>query len=123
MKTIKQIRKTLGKNADLNNENQEVVDNLQDLLGECLKKLAHDLYSDQGHFVLELIQNADDNDYTKLNDNAIPKLKFIINDKQITIYNNENGFQTKHIKAICAVGKSTKGRNIKYSFLFFHYIL
>ncbi|CAF4224734.1 unnamed protein product, partial [Rotaria sp. Silwood2] len=105
---IKEIRKTLGKNTDLNNEDQEVVDNLQDLLGECLKKLADDLYSDQGHFVLELIQNADDNDYSKLSNNSIPKLIFIINEKQITIYNNENGFQKQHIKAICAVGKSTK---------------
>ncbi|CAF1517495.1 unnamed protein product [Rotaria sordida] len=108
---IKQIRKALGKNTDFNDENHEVVDNLQDLLGECLKKLADDLYSEQGHFVLELIQNADDNDYSKLNNEIIPKLKFIINNKHITIYNNENGFQKQHIKAICAVGKSTKGKH------------
>ncbi|CAF3365211.1 unnamed protein product [Rotaria sp. Silwood2] len=108
---IKEIRKSLGKNTRSNNEDQEVVDNLQDLLGECLKKLADDLYSDQGHFVLELIQNADDNNYSKLNDNSTPKLKFIINNKQITIYNNENGFQREHVKAICSVGKSTKGKH------------
>lgn len=106
---IKEIRKALGTNADPNNEDQAVVNNLKDLLRECLKKLADDLYSDQGHFVLELIQNADDNDYSNLTNNSVPKLKFIINNKQITVYNNENGFQKQHIQAICAVGKSTKG--------------
>ncbi|CAM4834054.1 unnamed protein product [Rotaria magnacalcarata] len=108
---IKQIREALGKNTDSNDENHEVVDNLQDLLGECLKKLAGDLYSEQGHFVLELIQNADDNDYSDFTNEVIPKLKFIINDKHITIYNNEKGFQKQNIKAICAVGKSTKGKH------------
>ncbi|UJR11943.1 hypothetical protein I4U23_016121 [Adineta vaga] len=108
---IEGIRKILGKNANLNDETQKVVGNLQDLLGECLKKISDDLYSDQGHFVLELIQNADDNDYSELNANSIPNLKFTINDEQIEIYNNENGFQIEHINAICTVGKSTKGKH------------
>ena len=36
---------------------------LRAMLGRSLQKLAVELYSTQEHFVLELLQNADDNDY------------------------------------------------------------
>ncbi|CAF2937690.1 unnamed protein product, partial [Rotaria sp. Silwood2] len=115
---IQQIRKTLGNNSDSSDKNYDVIDNLQDLLGECLKKLADDLYSEQVHFILELIQNADDNDYSDLNENFVPKLKFIINQRQITIYNNENDFQKKHIKAICAVSDRSEIHSNNYHICF-----
>ena len=39
--------------------------NLRGKLDRTLKHLAEDLYSKQTHFVLELIQNADDNVYSE----------------------------------------------------------
>jgi len=37
--------------------------NLQTQLNNALKLLSDDLYSKKSHFVLELVQNADDNEY------------------------------------------------------------
>jgi HSP90 family molecular chaperone len=65
--------------------------------------------------VLELIQNADDNDYRprllsgRDARGEVPSLKFIINGGTIVVLNNEVGFSEKNVRAICDVGKSTKG--------------
>lgn len=65
--------------------------------------------------MLELIQNADDNDYFPYllsgrdPNGEVPSLKFIINSCSIVVLNNEVGFSEKNIRAICDVGKSTKG--------------
>lgn len=57
-----------------------------DRLGRALQRLSQDLYSKDVHFVLELVQNADDNVY----DEAVcPALEFILNAEGITILNNE----------------------------------
>ena len=44
-------------------------------IGRALKRLAHELYSHDTHFVLELVQNADDNSYY---DDVIPSMQFYI---------------------------------------------
>jgi hypothetical protein len=61
------------------------------------------------HFVLELIQNADDNTY-KL-ELIEPTLVFLIESNKITLFNNEVGFSSPHINAICDVKASTKGKH------------
>ena len=83
--------------------------------GRGIKRLSLELYSKDTHFVLELIQNADDNDYHALllsgqnPHEEVPALKFIISSHAITVLNNEVGFSEKNVRAICDVGKSTKG--------------
>lgn len=83
--------------------------------GHGIKRLSLELYSKDTHFVLELIQNADDNDYYPhiLSDRdpngEVPSLKFVIGSNAIVVLNNEVGFSEKNIRAICDVGKSTKG--------------
>lgn len=57
-----------------------------DRLGRALQRLSQDLYSKDVHFVLELVQNADDNVY---NEGVCPALEFILNADGITILNNE----------------------------------
>ncbi len=52
-----------------------IVNNLQGLIERSLEKLSNDLFSEQDHFVLELIQNADDNQYSS---DCLPTLCFII---------------------------------------------
>lgn len=78
------------------------------MIERSLEKLSIDLYSNEGHFVLELIQNADDNQYTS---DHLPTLRFILSSERVLVYNNEVGFQPSNISAICNVGASTKGKH------------
>ena len=105
---IKMIRKGLGVDNELNEDGQYIVNNLQGVLTRGLEKLADDLYSEQGHFVLELIQNADDNRYPL---NCLPTLRFVVTSDRILVCNNEIGFQPEHVGAICNIGRSTKGKH------------
>ena len=57
-----------------------------DRLGRALQRLSQDLYSKDVHFVLELVQNADDNVY---DEGVCLAVEFILNAEGITILNNE----------------------------------
>ncbi|KAI6695798.1 hypothetical protein NL676_023508 [Syzygium grande] len=74
-------------------------------LGRALHCLSQELYSQDSHFLLELVQNADDNLYLE---NVEPTLTFILQDSGIVILNNEQGFLAENIRALCDVGNSTK---------------
>lgn len=56
------------------------------------------------------VQNADDNSYP-LDRKEDPALAFVVQKDCITILNNECGFEEKNVRAICDVGKSTKGKH------------
>lgn len=75
-----------------------------DLL-DSLTKLSRELYASDVHFVMELIQNADDNIYA---DGVIPSVKFELYQHALLVFNNEIGFSLKNVMAICSVGASTK---------------
>lgn len=55
--------------------------------------------------VLLQVQNADDNVYPE---NVEPTLIFILQETGIIVLNNERGFSSKNIRALCDVGNSTK---------------
>ncbi|KVH90985.1 protein of unknown function DUF3883 [Cynara cardunculus var. scolymus] len=74
-------------------------------LGRALHCLSQELYSQDSHFLLELVQNADDNIYPR---NVEPTLTFILQEKSIVVLNNEHGFSAENIRALCDVGNSTK---------------
>ncbi|KAI3673635.1 hypothetical protein L6452_39759 [Arctium lappa] len=83
-------------------------------LHQAVKNLSAELYAKDVHFLMELIQNAEDNEYP---DGVDPSLEFVITSKDITstgapatllIFNNEKGFSRKNIESICSVGRSTK---------------
>nr|GFA12935.1 histidine kinase-, DNA gyrase B-, and HSP90-like ATPase family protein [Tanacetum cinerariifolium] len=57
------------------------------------------------HFLLELVQNADDNVYPC---DVEPTLTFILQEASVIVLNNERGFSAENIKALCDVGNSTK---------------
>ena len=78
-------------------------------LGRSLKRLAEDLYSKETHFVLELIQNADDNKYEE---GVKPALEFHVDSDRILVNNNEMGF-TKEDVRVWSCPKS-QYRNIKF---------
>jgi hypothetical protein len=69
-------------------------------------RLSDQLYQKSTHFLLELIQNADDNDYGS----SVPTLNitFSIADRTLRIDCNETGFSKSNTEAICKIGRSTK---------------
>ena len=87
------------------------IDSIKRKFNNALTKLSDDLYSEDIHFVLELIQNADDNKYES---GKSPVLKFIIESDKILIQNNEEGFAEENILALCSVGESTKTKQEGY---------
>lgn len=88
-------------------------------LHNAIKKLANDLYSKETHFLLELVQNAEDNEYKT---DACLSFSLLKTDPTNTegsvgallIQNNEVGFGINNIEAICAVGESTKTKASGY---------
>uniref|UniRef100_A0A3Q2Y8U5 Wu:fj29h11 n=1 Tax=Hippocampus comes TaxID=109280 RepID=A0A3Q2Y8U5_HIPCM len=108
-------KKEFGIGVELTSEGQNLIQAHQYRLGRSLDRLSTELYSKDTHFVLELIQNADDNNYPSGSD-VVPALAFVVERDCITILNNETGFQEANIKAICDVGQSTKGKH-KYGYI------
>lgn len=79
------------------------------LIGDTVITLAKNLYTSKARFVFELLQNADDNNYTKARaEGDLPYVSFSIYPHQIVLECNEDGFTAENLAAICAVGKSSK---------------
>ncbi|KAF1996938.1 hypothetical protein P154DRAFT_607356 [Amniculicola lignicola CBS 123094] len=74
------------------------------LVNNCLEILSSQLYEKSTHFLLELIQNADDNNY----DSPSPTLSFSYKPGSLRIDCNEVGFTAENVEAICAISRSTK---------------
>lgn len=68
-------------------------------------RLAKNLYTSKARFVFELLQNADDNQYTRGQD---PYVAFRVYPDRIVIECNEDGFTRRNLSAICDIGKSSK---------------
>lgn len=107
---VNSIRRRYGIGVELNEQSQAVTDSLKGVIGRSLESLSHELYNKEMHFVLELIQNADDNVYSEV---VEPTLVFLIENNKITLFNNENGFLEANVNAICDVKASTKGKHQK----------
>ncbi|KAL1877359.1 hypothetical protein VTK73DRAFT_8654 [Phialemonium thermophilum] len=79
------------------------------LIASSVTTLARNLYTSSARFVFELLQNADDNSYTKARARgAVPHVSFRIYHDQIVVDCNEDGFNADNVAAICAIGKSSK---------------
>uniref|UniRef100_A0A3P9IA30 Wu:fj29h11 n=1 Tax=Oryzias latipes TaxID=8090 RepID=A0A3P9IA30_ORYLA len=108
------MKSEFGIGVELSAEGRRLMEVQQERLGRGLDRLSTELYSKDTHFVLELIQNADDNSYSS--ETSVPSLAFVVEQDCITILNNESGFQEKNVRAICDVGRSTKGKH-KYGYI------
>ncbi|TAL00752.1 MAG: hypothetical protein EPO07_09255, partial [Verrucomicrobia bacterium] len=83
-------------------------------LRAALKLLAEELNSKETHFILELLQNAEDNEYA----DKQPELGISIvadnptntpsADGCLIVLNNEVGFKLENVRSLCSVGQSTK---------------
>ena len=84
---ISHIRQTeFGMDVELDAADAELRQKQNGRLGRALHGLSQDLYSKDVHFVLELVQNADDNAYEP---EVCPAVEFILEETRITIANNE----------------------------------
>ncbi|KAK6284918.1 hypothetical protein POUND7_003870 [Theobroma cacao] len=74
-------------------------------IGRALHFLSKELCSQDSHFLLELVENADDNVYSET---VEPTLTSILQEQGIILFNNEQGFSAQNIRALCDSGSSTK---------------
>lgn len=80
-----------------------------------MPRLSKELYTSKERFVFELLQNADDNSFDKAAAlGASPFISFRVFRDRIVVDCNEDGFTNENLKAICAVGKSTKTASERY---------
>jgi hypothetical protein len=63
-------------------------------LHKACRELSERLYGTNWQFFYELIQNAEDNEYS---DNSVPWLKFFFSSEEILVQNNEKGFTQEDI--------------------------
>jgi len=68
-------------------------------------KLPEDIHTKKPHFIFELIQNAEDNEYKN---DVIPKIKFILTSDWLIVQNGETGFKEENVWTLCKIGGSTK---------------
>ncbi|KAF2262892.1 hypothetical protein CC78DRAFT_605161 [Lojkania enalia] len=74
-------------------------------LEKALKIISTDLYTNRARFLMEVIQNADDNKYTF---NKTPMVSITVFPKYVKIECNEDGFSKENIQALCRTGRSSK---------------
>ncbi|GLJ45916.1 hypothetical protein SUGI_0966790 [Cryptomeria japonica] len=83
-------------------------------LHHAVRHLSAELYTKDVHFLMELIQNAEDNEYAP---DVEPSLEFVVTSRDVTgvgapatllVFNNEKGFTPRNIESLCSVGRSTK---------------
>jgi len=64
------------------------------------------------HFIMELIQNSDDNSYPEM---KVPRMTITYKPGCLRIDTNEIGFSKSDVEAICSIGQSTKVGSKKHS--------
>ena len=66
--------------------------------------------------MFELIQNAEDNDYTRAEAaRDMPFLTFRLHPDKIIVASNEDGFTEANVRAICSTEDSTKNASQGYT--------
>ncbi|KAK3331475.1 hypothetical protein B0H66DRAFT_487633 [Apodospora peruviana] len=85
------------------------------LAAHSITTLAKNIYGSDARFVFELLQNADDNRFTRARANCdLPFVSFQVYSDRITVECNEDGFTKEDLLAICSVGESTKSGSHGY---------
>ncbi|MGH8613667.1 MAG: sacsin N-terminal ATP-binding-like domain-containing protein [Gammaproteobacteria bacterium] len=98
-------RKEFLIDVEMSPEVEEGARNMRVNLNNALKTLSEDLYTKDTHFVLELVQNADDNEYAH---GVEPEISFQLSPACLVVQNNEVGFNESNVVALCRVGQTTK---------------
>ncbi|PSN64192.1 hypothetical protein BS50DRAFT_648118 [Corynespora cassiicola Philippines] len=85
--------------------NSAFSEELAQIVTDLLDLATSEIYDSSTHFIEELLQNADDNEY---DENVLPTLAFTSEPGGLRVDCNERGFQAKHVQAISSVRCSTK---------------
>jgi len=96
---------------EASDEARSGIKRLQRKLDNALRFLSEGLYSKKTHFVLELVQNADDNEYPS---GVMPRLTIRLTPERIVLVNNETGFTAEHVGSLCSIGESSKAHRKGY---------
>ncbi|KAL8354070.1 hypothetical protein RB601_003763 [Gaeumannomyces tritici] len=94
-KHIAQIQKALSESGD------QAIRIMESMIG----LLANTLSTKPAQFLLELLQNADDNAYA---DSVNPELVITFTDETLQFDTNELGFRRQDVQSICSMGQSSK---------------
>ncbi|KZT00825.1 uncharacterized protein LAESUDRAFT_687552 [Laetiporus sulphureus 93-53] len=108
MDLIKSINRSHGLETMGDRPADDPIVTLRGKLERACDRLSRDLYNTKTHFLLEFIQNADDNNYDS---GVIPTLQLQLERRRMTIRCNELGFGPANVKAICDIGGSTKTKD------------
>ncbi|KAH8740002.1 hypothetical protein FG386_000829 [Cryptosporidium ryanae] len=85
----------------------EFIANFSMIIEQSCKNLSLKLYSKIHHYIHELIQNADDNEYCSCI-GRLPTVVFVYYSDGVLLLNNEIGFNEVDIESICNIGSSSK---------------
>ena len=88
--------------------NKESVSNLNKYFKTAMKMLSEIIYSDQTHFIFELLQNAEDAIRQREHPWGGSTIEFYLSHDQLRISHFGIPFNEKDVEAICSVGESTK---------------
>ncbi|KAL3421238.1 ino80 chromatin remodeling complex protein [Phlyctema vagabunda] len=89
--------------------------NAREQLGNALEIISHDLSTTNARFVLELIQNAEDNQFTRARQlGQIPYIRFNVRPTSILVECNEDGFTEENVVSISRIGRSSKSKDRGY---------
>jgi hypothetical protein len=86
-------------------------DALRPVLDCAIQHLSDDLYAEDVHFVLELVQNADDNRYRQ---GEPAFIRLVRSRDRLLVQNNEAGFEEANVRALCSIGQSSKKKAAGY---------
>ncbi|KAF7558422.1 hypothetical protein G7046_g5742 [Stylonectria norvegica] len=104
-----QLAKIGAIEPELRRQVEEALLRKDQMIGNAVMTLARNLYTSSARFVFELLQNADDNNYSEALFRGVdPYVRFEIRHDKVSIECNEDGFTNENLKAICAIGKSSK---------------
>ncbi|GAB1197743.1 hypothetical protein APSETT444_007046 [Aspergillus pseudonomiae] len=88
---------------------------IEQSLGAKDENMGHSIKTSNARFVFELLQNADDNRFTRARErNELPFISFRVYPDRIIVECNEDGFRTEDLSAICSVGESSKAASHGY---------
>ncbi|KAF2791877.1 hypothetical protein K505DRAFT_326545 [Melanomma pulvis-pyrius CBS 109.77] len=88
---------------------EEALRKKDDMIASSVFTLARNLYASTARFIFELLQNADDNQYTEAQSAGDdPCVSFSVYHDMLVMDCNEDGFTEENLRAICDIGKSSK---------------
>ncbi|KAK6958355.1 hypothetical protein Daesc_001154 [Daldinia eschscholtzii] len=79
------------------------------LIGASVLTLAKNLYTKDVRWIFELLQNAEDNEFSRAaSSGSVPYVSFKAYKDRVVVECNEDGFTEENLRAICKVGESSK---------------